>query len=324
MNASLFLRRCAVALSWVIAAPIVWAQAQSYPSKPIQLVVAFAPGGAGDTVARLITRKMSESMGQAVVIENRPVPLAAVSVVKNARPDGHTLLMAGSGTALTSALFHKLPYDLMGDFIHVSTLASFDLTLITGESSGLNTVAEVIAYAKAHPGKLTIGSARVGSTQNLAAELFKSMAGIDALIVPYKTSGDLISALRGKDVQVVIEMLPPMLGQIQGKAVKALAVTSPRRFPGLPEVPTLAESGLPGYEAASWNGIAVPAGTPPAVVARLAREVEKAVASLEVQKELLAQGFTARASTPAQMAQRMQADIDKWRAVIDKAGIPRQ
>ncbi|EGI76206.1 Bug family tripartite tricarboxylate transporter substrate binding protein [Hylemonella gracilis] len=326
MYARSFLRRCAVALSWVIAATAVpaLAQTQTYPSKPIQLVVAFAPGGAGDTVARLVARKMSASLGQAVVIENRPVPVAAVSLVKNARPDGHTLLMAGSGTALTSALFGKLPYDLMGDFIHVSTLASFDLVLITGEQSGLKNVAEVIAYAKANPGKLTIGSARVGSTQNLAAELFKSMAGIDALIVPYKASGDLLNALHGKDVQVAMEMLPPVLGQIKGQGIHALAVTAPRRFPGLPEVPTLAESSLPGYEASSWNGITVPAGTPPAVVARLAREIRMAVESPDVQAELLTLGYTAQASTPAQMAQRMQADIVKWRAVIDKAGIPRQ
>lgn len=326
MYARSFLRRCAVALSWVIAATAVpaLAQTQTYPSKPIQLVVAFAPGGAGDTVARLVARKMSASLGQAVVIENRPVPVAAVSLVKNARPDGHTLLMAGSGTALTSALFGKLPYDLMGDFIHVSTLASFDLVLITGEQSGLKNVAEVIAYAKANPGKLTIGSARVGSTQNLAAELFKSMAGIDALIVPYKASGDLLNALHGKDVQVAMEMLPPVLGQIKGQGIHALAVTAPRRFPGLPEVPTLAESSLPGYEASSWNGITVPAGTPPAVVARLAREIRMAVESPDVQAELLTLGYTAQASTPAQMAQRMQADIVKWRAVIDQAGIPRQ
>lgn len=324
MYARSFLRRCAVALSWVIAAAAVSAQAQTYPSKPIQLVVAFAPGGAGDTVARLVARKMSASLGQAVVIENRPVPVAAVSLVKNARPDGHTLLMAGSGTALTTALFGKLPYDLMGDFIHVSTLASFDLVLITGEQSGLKNVAEVIAYAKANPGKLTIGSARVGSTQNLAAELFKSMAGIDALIVPYKASGDLLNALHGKDLQVAMEMLPPVLGQIKGQGILALAVTAPRRFPGLPEVPTLAESSLPGYEASSWNGITVPAGTPPAVVARLAHEIRAAVESPEVQAELLALGYTAQASTPAQMAQRMRADIVKWRAVIDQAGIPRQ
>ena len=263
-----FTLRCATA--WALAASCMLALAQPYPAKPIQLVVAFAPGGAGDLVARLVARKMAESTGQPVVIENKPVPVAAVSMVAHAKPDGYTLLMAGSGTALTSALFAKLPYDLMGDFIHVSTLASFDLTLITGSQSGFNSVADVLAYARAHPGKLNIGTVRVGSTQNLAAEMFKAMAGLDAVIVPYKTTGEIISAMRSKDVHVAIEMLPPMLGQIAGKSVKALAVTSGKRFPGLPAVPTLAESGLPGFEASSWNGITVPAGTPPDVVSRLA------------------------------------------------------
>lgn len=310
---------CALALALAASSAL----AQSYPAKPIQLVVAFAPGGAGDIVARLVARKMGESLGKPVMIENRPIPVAAASLVKNARPDGHTLLMAGSGTALTSALFNKLPYDLMDDFLHVSTLSSFGLALITDGQPGYGSVAEILAFAKANPGKLTIGTARVGSTQNLAAEMFKSMAGIDALIVPYRTTGDLMSAIRTRDVQVAVEMLPAVLGQIQGRSVRALAVTSPRRFPGLPDVPALAES-LPGFEAASWNGIAAPAGTPSEVVNRLAREVEKAVESTEVQKELLAKGFAAKASTPAQMTQRMQADIVKWRAVIDRAGIPRQ
>lgn len=321
MKHSRRLQHCVAALA--IAALSGQAMAQAWPSKTVQLVVAFAPGGAGDSVARLVARKMSESLGKPVVVENRPIPVAAVSTVAHAKPDGHTLLMAGSGTALTSALFKQLPYDLMGDFIHVSTLASFDLALVTGSQSGFGTVAELIAFAKANPGRLTIGSARVGSTQNAAAEMFKSMAGIDALIVPYKTSGDLVGALRNKDIHVAIDMLPALLSQIQGRSVKALALTSGRRFAGLPELPTLAESGLPGFEASSWNGIAVPAGTPPAVVNRLAREVAKAVESPELRKALQALGAEAGASSPEQMSQRMRSDIAKWRALIDQAGIPR-
>ena len=316
------MRRCAAVAALAVCGSA--ALAQAYPARPILLVVAFAPGGAGDIVARLVARKMGEQLGQPVVVENRPVPVAAVSSVAKARPDGHTLLMAGSGTALTSALFARLPYDLMRDFVHVSTLSSFDLVLVTTEASGFGSVAEVLAHAKAHPGQLTIGTARVGSTQNLAAEMFKAMAGIDALVVPYKAAGDLVGAMRSRDVQVAIEMLPAVLGQVQAKSLKALAVTSPQRFPGLPQVPSLAEIGLPGFEAASWNGIAVPVGTPPGVVARLAQAIAQGVAAPEVRKELLALGFTAHASTPGQMARRMQDDIAKWRAAIDKAGIARQ
>jgi tripartite-type tricarboxylate transporter receptor subunit TctC len=314
--------RCITACALLALAP--WSSAQSYPARPITLVVAFAPGGTGDLVGRVVAKKMSEGLGQQVVIENRPVPVAAVSMVARAKPDGYTLLMAGSGTALTSALFNKLPYDLMGDFIHVSTLASFDLVLVTDAQSGLTSVADVIAKAKAHPGKLNLGTVRVGSTQNLTAEMFKAMAGIDVVIVPFKNTGDIVSAMRTRDVQVSIEMLPAMLSQLRGGTVKALAVTSNKPFPGLPEVPALSDAGVPGFEASSWNGIAVPAGTPPAVVERLQREVAKAVASPEVQKELQSFGAVGKAGTPEEMAKRMRADIAKWGAVIDKAGIPRQ
>ena len=298
--------------------------AQSYPAKPIQLYVAFAPGGAGDIVARLVARKMAESMGQPIVIENRPSPVVAPATVARARPDGYTMMIAGSGTALTSALFKSLPYDLLGDFIHVSTLASFDLSLIGGVQAGFNSVADVIAFAKANPGKLNIGTVRIGSTQHLTAELFKSMAGIEAVVVPYKTTSEVISALRAKDVQVAMEILPPILGQITGKNVKALAVTSASRFPGLPDVPTLAESGVAGFEAASWNGISLPANTPQAIVNRLTREIDAAVSSPEVQKELRQAGMVAKASTPEQMSLRMKSDVEKWKSVIEKAGIPRQ
>lgn len=303
---------------------MVPAWAQAYPVKPIQLFVAFAPGGAGDIVARMVAKKLGENLGQPVVIENRPSPVVAVVTVARAKPDGYTLMMAGSGTALTSGLFKSLPYDLMGDFIHVSTMASFDLSLITGTQSGFQTVADVLAFAKANPGKLNIATVRIGSTQHLTAELFKSMAGIDAVIVPYKTTADIVTALRAKDVHVAIEMLPPVLGQISGKTVKALAMTSSSRFPGMPDVPTLAESGLPGFEAASWNGISVPANTPSAIVSKLAKELEAAIASAEVQRELQALGMVAQASTPEQMTRRMRNDMVKWKTVIDKAGIPKQ
>jgi tripartite-type tricarboxylate transporter receptor subunit TctC len=317
-----FTLRCITALALVAGGAS--ASAQVYPVKPIQLVVAFAAGGTGDLVGRVIAKKMAEGLGQQVYIENRPIPVAAVSSVARAKPDGYTLVMAGSGTALTSALFDKLPYDLMGDFIHVSTLASFDLALVTGGQAEIRTVAEVLAFARANPGKLNIGTARVGSTQNLSAEMFKSMAGIDVVVVPFKTTGEIITALRSGDVHVAVEMLPAMLGQFTSKTVRPLAVTSNKRFPGLPDVPTVGEAAVPGFEAASWNGISVPLGTPPAVVERLRKEIAKAVESPEVQKELQALGAVGKASTPEQMAQRMRADIAKWRAVIDTAGIPRQ
>lgn len=307
-----------------LASPLAEVAAQSYPARPIQLFVALGPGGAGDLVARMVAKKLGESMGQPVVVENRPSPVVAVVTVAKAKPDGYTMMMAGSGTALSSSLFKSLPYDLMGDFTHVSTMASFDLALVTGSQSNFNSVADVLAYAKANPGKLNIGTIRIGSTQHLTAEMFKAMAGIDAVVVPYKTTPDVVTALRSNDVQVAMEILSPVLGQIKGKNIRALAVTSANRFPGLPDVPTVADSGVPGFEASSWNGISVPAQTPPAVVARLGKELQAAMASPEIQKELQAMGIVAGASTSEQMTQRMKNDMAKWKGVIDKAGIPRQ
>ncbi|QIL73879.1 tripartite tricarboxylate transporter substrate binding protein (plasmid) [Diaphorobacter sp. HDW4B] len=312
-------------LAFACAASCAAVQAETaFPSKPLTLYVAFAPGGAGDIVARLVTRKMSESMGQPFVIENRPSPVVAVQTVQRAKPDGYTMVMAGSGTALTTALFKKLPYDLMKDFRHVSSLSTFDLALITGTESGFKSVSEVIAYAKVNPGKLNIGTVRVGSTQNLSAEMFKSMTGIEASVVPYRTTAEVISGLRSKDIQVAMEMLPPLLGQISGGSVKPLAVSSMQRYPGLPDIPTLNESGVKDYESGSWNGVSVPAGTPTDVVNRLASEIDKAVNSPDVQKELLKMGMRPDKSSPELMTRRMQADIDKWRGVIKNAHIPLQ
>lgn len=295
--------------------------AQSFPSRPLHLYVAFGPGGAGDTVARVVGKKLSDILGEPIVVENRPAPMVAVLAVDKAKPDGYTLLMDGSGTALTNVLFNTLPYDLMGDFTHVSTLASFDLAVLTNPHSNLNSVQDVIAFARAHPGKLNIGTVRVGSTQNLAAQMFKSMAGIDAVVVPYKTTGELLTAVRAGDVHVAFEILPPVLSQVKGKLFKPLAVTSGTRFAGLPNVPTVAESGVPGFEASSWNGLSVPAKTPPQIVAKLGKAINAAVASPEVQSELERIGMTAKASTSEEMTLRMKADIAMWGGVIDKAGI---
>ena len=317
----LALKVLALPLSGLLPSP---ASSQAFPSRPLKMVVAFAPGGAGDILARLVARKLSEGLGQSVIIENRPVPVAAVTAVQQAKPDGYTLLMVGSGTALTSALYTKLPYDLMKDFVYLSTLSSFDLALVTGAGAPFQSVSDVVAYAKAHPGKLNIATARIGSTQNLTAEMFKSQTGIDAVVVPFKTTGDLLNGLRSQDVHVAFEMVPALLSQFSGKVVRALGVTTQERDPMLPSVPTLDEAGLKGFESSSWNGLAVPAGTPPDVVDHLARAIRRAVDSVEVQAQYRALGYTGGGSTPEAMRKRIQADIIKWSAVIQKSGIPLQ
>lgn len=322
----MYRRRALAAILGLACAPLAGPAfaTDNYPSRPIHFYVAFAPGGAGDTVARIVSKKMADSMGQPIVIENRPAPLVAVQTVQKAKPDGYSMVMVGSGTALTNGLFKSLPYDLVKDFIHVSTLASFDLAMITSPDSRLNTVKDVIAYAKAHPGKLNIGTVRVGSTQNLAAEMFKSMTDTDVVIVPYKTTGELLTAVRMKDVQVAFEILPPILGQVKGNQVKAIATTSAKRFPALPNVPTVEESGVTGFEASSWNGVSVPTKTPPEVVARLVKEIDAAVASPEVQKQLERIGMVPKAGTPEEMTARVKGDIAKWTGVIEKAGIEKE
>lgn len=300
------------------------APAQAFPSRQLTLIVGFGPGGGGDIVARRIGQKVAEITGQPMVIENRPGAgnSTAAAAVLQAKHDGHTMLLTGNGTAISSVLFRKLPYDLYKDFRHVSSLASFDLGLITDPQSRFGSIREVLAFAKANPGKLSIGTSRVGSTQHLAAELFKSMAGIEAVSIPYKTTGEMLTALRAGDIPVGFEILSPILGQIKGKTVKVLAVTAGSRFPGMADVPTMSESGLPGFDAASWAGVSVPAATPAAVVTELSRIINLAVSAPDVQQSLQAIGYVAKASTPDEMSLRIRQDAAKWKAVIDKAAIP--
>lgn len=300
--------------------------ADSFPTKPITIFVAFGPGGAGDLVTRRVAQKMSENMGQAVVIENRPGAgaSAAAVAVAHAKPDGYTLLLSGNGTAISSVLFKRLPYDLSRDFRHVSSIASFDLGMIVGANSQFKSVEAILAFGRRNPGKLSIGTSRIGSTQHLAAEMFKAMTRIDAVSVPYRTSGDMLAGLRSNDVQLAFEILPPILGQISSGTVDVLAVASASRFPGLPETPTLAESGVPGFDASSWAGISAPAKTPTAVVERLSNEIQRAVAAPEVRDSLQSMGYVASASTPEEMTRRITRDTAKWKSVIEAAGVPRQ
>jgi len=302
------------------------AGAQTYPSKPVKIVVPFGAGGIADLTARLVAQKISDALKQPVLIENCPGAggITAADAVAKAAPDGHTLLLISNGTAVSANLFKKLPYDTLKDFTPVSTIGFFDLALLVNTKLPVKTAADFIQYAKAHPGKLNIGTINRGSTQNLAAELFVSMAGIDAVIVPYKGTPEVLTATSTGEVDASVEILGPALPQIRAGNVKALAVTSSRRFSALPDVPTVAESGLPGYQAASWNGIAAPAGTPRPVIERLVKEIHAAVAHPEVKARLLELGVVAQSGTPESTRKLLESDIAKWGAVIEKAGIEKQ
>ena len=289
-------------------------------------MVPFAAGGVADITARVLSQKMSETLGQQVLVENRPSAggIVASEAVARAEPDGHTLLFITNGNAVSATLFKSLPYDTVNDFAPVSTVGFFDLVLVVDTASRIGSVRELIAFARANPSKFNVGTINPGSTQNLAAELFKSMAGVDAQVVPFKATPAVIVALKGNDVQAAFEFLTPVLPQIKGGTLRALAVTSAKRFPGLPDVPTVAESGVPGYQASSWNGVAAPAKTPRPVIERLNREVNAALADPEVRKRLSALGVEVRPGTPEALRELLVSEIAKWRAVIERAKIPKQ
>lgn len=308
-------------------AGLPWAaQAQSFPSKALRIVVPFAAGGVGDLTGRIVAARLATQLGQSVVIDNRPGAggVVAADAVARAEPDGHTLFLMSNGTAVTAGLFSKLPFDTVKDFTPVSTLGFFDIAVLSHPDAPFKTLGDVVAYAKAHPGKLNIGSINIGSTQNLAAELFKSSADIEAQVVPYNGTPNLIGALRGRQVDVGVEILGPALAQIKGGALRALAVAGEKRSVVLPELPTAQEQGVAGFVASSWNALAVPAKTPRPVVERLQREIAAALGDAEVRKKLRELNIDARASTPEQASALLVGDIRRWSAVIERAGIPKQ
>jgi tripartite-type tricarboxylate transporter receptor subunit TctC len=304
----------------------VAAGAESYPSRPLRIVVPFGPGGVGDLTARVLAQKLSESMGQQAIIDNRPSAggVVAAEMVAKAEPDGHTLLLLNNQQALSVSLFKSLPYDPLRDFQPISTVGSFSLAILVAPGSPLKSLKELIAQAKAAPGKMTGGTINVGASQNLAAELFKSSAGINVLIVPYNSTPALVGALRGNDVQFALEILAPVIGQVKAGALRALAVTTPARTWLLPDVPTVAESGVPGYEVTSWNGLAVPSKTPRARVDRLNKAAVAALGSADVKQRFHDIGVDPLPSTPEAFSAHLRAEIAKWQKVIEQAKIPRQ
>ena len=302
------------------------AGAQGFPSKPIRLVVPNAPGGAADLTARAVGQKIGETLGQPVVIDNKPGAggVVAGETVAKAAPDGHTLLLISSGTAVSAGLFKSLPFDTAKDFIPVAPLATFDLVIVAPEGGRFKTLAELVAYARANPGKLNIGTPNIGTTQNLAAELFKSAASLDVQIVPFNGTPAVINALRGGQIDAGLDILSPLLAQIKARALHPLAITGDKRSRVLPEVPTARESGVSGFVAASWNGLAVPAKTPKDVVERLNRDVVAALKDPVVKKKLEDLNLDPHPGTSEQAAAMLNSDMRRWSEVIERARIPKQ
>ncbi|UUZ63928.1 tripartite tricarboxylate transporter substrate binding protein [Polaromonas sp. P1-6] len=302
------------------------AMAQTFPSKPVKIVVPFGAGGVADLTARIVAQKLSDSLGTPVVVENKPGAggVVAGDTVAKAEPDGHTLLLMSNATAVSVGLFKSLPFDTQRDFAPVSTLGFFDIAIIAPADSKFKTLGELLAFARANPGKLNLGSINIGSTQNLAAELFKTSSGADLQIVPFNGTPAVITALRGGQIDAAVEILGPILPQINAKALRALAVTGDKRAAVLPDVPTAKESGLPSYVASSWNALAAPAKTPKHVIARLNKDVAAAVNAPDVRKKLHDLNVEARSSSPEQAAELLASEIRRWGDVITRAKIPTQ
>ena len=322
LNRSLFLP--VRALVTLFAATLSQAQ-PTFPSKSLKLVVPNAAGGAADITARTVAQKLSESLGQSVVVDNKPSAggIVAGDMVARAEPDGHTLLLISSGTAVSAALFKSLPFDTVKDFTPVSKLASFDLVIAVAEGGRFKNLNELLTYARANPGKLNIGTPQIGTTQNLAAELLISSAGLTAQIVPFNGTPPVITALRGGEIDAMVEILGPLMPQIQSKALRPVALLSDKRSPVLPDVPAVKEAGgnLANFNVSSWNGLSVPAKTPRDVVQRLSRELQTILGMPDVKKRLLELSLYAQGSTPEQAAELLNQDIKRWGEVIAKSRI---
>jgi tripartite-type tricarboxylate transporter receptor subunit TctC len=302
------------------------ARAEVLSKKPIRIVVPFGPGGVADLTARAVAGKLSDNLGQGVIVENRPGAggIAAAQTVVQSAPDGHTLFLMSNGTAVTAGLFKTLPFDPIKDLAPVATLGFFDLAVLESGKGKFQSMRELLAFAKAHPGKLNVGTIAIGSTQQLAAELLKTSAGVDFTIVPFNGTPAVMTSLQAGDIDAAVEIVSPVMGQISAKALRPLAVMGAHRSASLPGVPTVGESGVPGFDVASWNALAAPARTPPEVIALLNREVLKALAAPEVRKQLASLSVDARGSTPEQLKALLASEIKRWSDVIQRANVPRQ
>ena len=299
------------------------AHAQDFPTRPIRYIVPQAPGGSSDTLARMITQRVADGLGQPLVVDNRPgaTGIIGAEVVAKANADGHTLLQAATSHATNPAMSAKLPYDSLRDFAPISLLSQQPNIWIVHPSVPAKSMKELIAHVKARPGQLNFGSSGSGGSQHLAGELLKSMAGIDMVHIPYKGSPPALIDLMAGRVPIMSSTMPPVLPHLKTGKVRALAVTSAKRSPALPDVPTVAEAAVPGYEAIAWQGLLAPAGTPRAAISRIQTEFARVLKQPDIVAKLTDQGYETVASTPEWFAGYIKSEIAKWTKVIKAAGI---
>ena len=311
---SLFLLGMALALQGL---------AQTYPSRPVRIVVPLSPGGFADTPARMLAPRLSEQLGRQFFVENKPGAGGTIGAdfVAKAAPDGHTLLLTGTPHVISAHLYKKMPYDALKDFTHIALIASGPYALVVNpQKLNVGSVRELVAAAKAQPGKIDYASSGNGSAQHLVGALFNSMAGIDLNHVPYKGSGPAMQDLIAGQVGVSFAGVPNVLGHVKSGRLKALGVTTPTRWSELPEVPTLAEAGVPGYEATLWLNISGPANMPAEIVQRLNSEIAKALRDPEVQSNFRSAGVDATSMGPQELNAFMRAEYEKWGRVVRDTG----
>ncbi len=316
--------KLAVSVLTAIAVHAVPAVAQDFPTRPIKLVVGFGAGGGTDLAARIIAQPLQEILGQPVVVENRPSAggvLGGDQVAKGPK-DGYAILMMSNAHAVSAAMYKSLPYDPVKDFQMLSLVGTAGLVMIAAPDFPASDVKGAIALLKADPNKYNYGSAGVGTTQQFAAELMGQQGGFKVTHIPYRSTPAVVGALLSKDINYAFELIQVVSGQIRGGTLKAIAVTSPQRYPSLSEVPTFAESGLPSYDVTSWYGLSMAAGTPKPIVDKLNKAVTEALNRPAVREQILKVGAQPKSSTPEELSKHIAGEIEKWRSVREKSSIP--
>ncbi len=319
-------RHRAWAVALIALAMSIGGHAAEYPTKPIRLIVPFSPGGSNDIMARLAAQKFTENLGQQVIVDNRPGAsgIVGTELATEAQPDGYTLLMMSLTLTVNPSLYRKLPYDTVKDLIPVSLIASAPLMLVVNPSLPVKSVQELIDHAKANPGKLNFGSGGAGTTPHLAGEMLNTMAGLQMTHVPYKGGGPALADLVGGQIQLMLENIPSTLPFVKAGKLRALAVSGKKRSPLVPDLPTLDEAGLKGYEIVGWNGLFFPAGTSPAIVKTIHSQTVTMLTQPDVKERLARLGAEAVGNSPAEFAAFIRAEIDKWARIVKQAGLKAQ
>ena len=298
------------------------AHAQAFPTQPIKIVVPYPPGGTNDLVARLLAQKLQEQVGQTVMVENKPGVSGntGADAVAKSPADGHTLILVTTGHSIAPSLYPKLPYNIATDLVPVAELTAGPMLVLTNPNGPLKTMGDLIAAAKAKPGHLNYGSAGNGSTTHLSSELIATTAGVKFNHIPYKGSAPAMTDVMGGNADMVMDLMFSSMPHVQGGKLRAIAITSAKRSPLMPDVPTLGESGLPAMDLAVWNGLMAPAKTPKEVVAKLNTEIRKAMDSADIKAKLQSQGFTVATGTPEQFGALLKSEMERWAKVVKASG----